>query len=109
MPDVIWTAPADVPLWVALDVHKLSIVAGVLPSAGGQPEVTRIETTEKAIGRFIKKRAERRSRFSGCPTIASCTHPMKPGMLTTRCRAEEVSQPAVPPSRYSPVPPSGTR
>jgi hypothetical protein len=25
MPDVISTAPADVRLWVALDVHKLSI------------------------------------------------------------------------------------
>jgi transposase len=55
MPDVISTAPADVCLWVALDVHKLSIVAGVLPPAGGQPEVTRIDTTEKAIRRFIKK------------------------------------------------------
>jgi transposase len=54
MPDVISTAPADVRLWVALDVHKLSIVAAVLPPAGGRPEVTRIETTEKAIRRFIK-------------------------------------------------------
>jgi transposase len=54
MPDVISTAPADVRLWVALDVHKFSIVAAVLPPAGGRPEVTRIETTEKAIRRFIK-------------------------------------------------------
>ena len=54
MPDVICTAPADVRLWVALDVHKFSIVAAVLPPAGGRPEVTRIETTEKAIRRFIK-------------------------------------------------------
>jgi transposase len=55
MPDVISTAPADVRLWVALDVHKLSIVAATLPAVAGQPEVARIETTEKAIRRFIKK------------------------------------------------------
>jgi len=55
MPDVISTAPADVRLWVALDVHKLSIVAAVLPPEGGQPEISRIETTEKAIRRFVKK------------------------------------------------------
>jgi hypothetical protein len=35
-------------------VHKFSIVAAVLPPAGGRPEVIRIETTEKAIRRFIK-------------------------------------------------------
>ena len=55
MPDVISTAPVDVRLWVALDVHKFSIVAAVLPPAGGQPEVSRIETTEKAIRRFIEE------------------------------------------------------
>jgi transposase len=55
MPDVISTQPADVRLFVALDVHKLSIVAAALPPAGGQPEVTRIETTPKAIRRFIAK------------------------------------------------------
>jgi transposase len=55
MPDVISNAPADVRLWVALDVHKLSIVAATIPPAGGQPEVTRIETTERAIRRFIRR------------------------------------------------------
>jgi transposase len=54
MPDVISTAPVDVRVWVALDVHKFSIVAAVLPLQGGRAEVTRIETTEKAIRRFIK-------------------------------------------------------
>jgi transposase len=42
-------------LWVALDVHKLSIVAATLPATGGQPEVHRIETTERAIRRFIER------------------------------------------------------
>src|SRR5688500_3096833 len=53
MPDVSSTAPAQVRTWVALDVHKLSIVAATLPPSGGAPEVTRIETTERAIRRFI--------------------------------------------------------
>ena len=52
MPDVISTQPSDVRLFVALDVHKFSIVAAVLPPAGGRPEVSRIETTDKAIRRF---------------------------------------------------------
>ena len=55
MPDVISTAPVDVRLWVALDVHKLSIVAATLPPSGGQPEVQRIETTRVAIRRFIER------------------------------------------------------
>ena len=55
MPDVISTAPFDVRLWVALDVHKLSIVAATLPPSGGQPEVQRIETTRVAIRRFIER------------------------------------------------------
>jgi transposase len=42
-------------LWVALDVHMFSIVAAVLPPTGGQPEVQRIETTEKAIRRLIDR------------------------------------------------------
>jgi transposase len=56
MPDVIASiAPDEVRLWVALDVHKFSIVAAVLPPEGGRPEVQRIETTERAIRRFITK------------------------------------------------------
>ncbi|HEX5196288.1 MAG TPA: IS110 family transposase [Gaiellales bacterium] len=55
MPDVSSSQPADVRLFVALDVHKLSIVAAVLPPRGGRPEVMRIETTEKAIRRLITK------------------------------------------------------
>ena len=56
MPDVSSNAPSDVREWIALDVHKLSIVAASLPPAGGQPEVRRIETTERAIRRFIDRR-----------------------------------------------------
>ena len=55
MPDVISTAPADVRLWVSLDVHKLSIVAATLAPVGGQPEVEQIETTRAAVRRFIER------------------------------------------------------
>src|SRR2546421_3111144 len=55
MPDVSSNAPADVRLWVALDVDKLLIVAAILPPAGGRPEVQRIETTRVAIRRFIER------------------------------------------------------
>lgn len=56
MPDVSSDARSDVREWIALDVHKLSVVAASLPPAGGQPEVQRIETTERAIRRFIDRR-----------------------------------------------------
>lgn len=65
MPDVSSIAPADVRLWVALDVHKLSIVAATLPPTGGRPEVTKIETTEKAIRRLI-------ARLGGPGGLAVC-------------------------------------
>jgi transposase len=55
MPDVSSTAPARVRTWVAIDQHKLSLVAAALPSSGGQPEVTRLENTERAIRRFIDR------------------------------------------------------
>lgn len=65
MPDVISNQPADVRLWVSLDVHKLSIVAATLPPAGGQPEVCQIETTRAAIRRFI-------DRLGGPEGLAVC-------------------------------------
>ena len=55
MPDVSSTAPAQVRLWVALDVHKHSIVAATLPPTGGAPQVQRIENTERAIRRLIDR------------------------------------------------------
>ena len=65
MSDVTSIAPADVRLWVSCDVHKLSIVAATLPSVGGKPELSRIETTEKAIRRFI-------DRLGGPQGLALC-------------------------------------
>ena len=55
MPDVSSTAPAQVTTWVAIDQHKLSLVAGILPASGGTPEVVRLENTERAIRRFVEK------------------------------------------------------
>jgi transposase len=55
MPDVApCLHPGQVRRWIAFDQHKFSIVAAVLPD-GGRPEVCRIETTERAIHRFIDK------------------------------------------------------
>ena len=65
MPDVSSIAPADVRLWVALDVHKLSIVAATLAPVAGRPEVVKIETTEKAIRRFV-------DRLGGPEGLAVC-------------------------------------
>jgi transposase len=55
MPDVISTAPAGVRTWVAIDQHKLSLVAAVLPARGGTPEVVRLENSERAVRRFVDK------------------------------------------------------
>lgn len=55
MPDVSSTAPAEVRLWVALDVHKHSIVAATLPPSGGVAEVQRIDNTERGIRRLIAR------------------------------------------------------
>ena len=55
MPDVSSKQPVDVRLWVALDAHKLSIVAAVVPPEGGELELERIETTERAIRWFIAR------------------------------------------------------
>jgi transposase len=53
MPDVSSTAPAEVDQWIVFDVHKNSLLAGVLPPSGGTPQVSRLENTERAIRRFI--------------------------------------------------------
>ncbi len=58
MPDVSSTAPADVNQWIVFDVHKNSLVAGVLPASGGTPQVSRLENTERAIRRFIDRAGE---------------------------------------------------
>jgi transposase len=56
MPDVTpCLHPGEVRRWISFDQHKFSIVAAVLPPDGGKPEVCRIETTERAIRRFIDK------------------------------------------------------
>ena len=55
MPDVSSTAPPDVRLWVALDVHKHSIVAATLPASGGRPELERIENSERAVRRLVER------------------------------------------------------
>jgi hypothetical protein len=55
MPDVSSTAPAQVRTWVAIDQHKLSFVAAILPASGGTPGVVRLENSERASRRFVEK------------------------------------------------------
>jgi transposase len=55
VPDVSSVAPAVVRKYVVVDVHKNSLVAGVLPPSGGTPEVERIENTEKAVRRLVAR------------------------------------------------------
>jgi hypothetical protein len=55
MPDVSSIAPAEVKQWIVFDVHKNSLVAGVLPASGGAPEVARLENSERAVRRFIDR------------------------------------------------------
>src|SRR5688572_5095094 len=55
MPDVSSIAPADVDRWIVFDVHKNSLVAGVLPASGGKLELTRLENSERAVRRFVAR------------------------------------------------------
>lgn len=55
MPDVSSTAPVETTTWVALDVHKNSIVAGVLPAAGSKPQFIQIENAERSIRKLIRR------------------------------------------------------
>jgi transposase len=52
-------------VWVALDVHKNAITAGVLPAEGGQVELAQLENSEKAIRRLI-------GRLGGPEGLAVC-------------------------------------
>jgi transposase len=56
--------PARVSRYIALDVHKLSIVAALLP-AGGEPEIVQIENTERAVRRLV-------SKLGGPEALAAC-------------------------------------
>jgi hypothetical protein len=64
MPDVISTAPARVRTSVAIDQHKLSLVAGISLANGGTPEPVRLENTERAIRRFVE--------FGGPESLVVC-------------------------------------
>ena len=66
MPEVSSNASAKATrAWVALDVHKNSVTAGVLPAEGGQVELAQLENSEKAIRRLI-------GRLGGPEGLAVC-------------------------------------
>jgi transposase len=66
VPDVSSKASAKTTrVWVALDVHKNTISAGVLPAEGGQVELAQLENSEKAIRRLV-------GRLGGPERLAVC-------------------------------------
>ena len=66
MPDVSSKASARTTrVWVALEVHKNAITAGVLPAEGGQVELAQFENSEKAIRRLV-------NRLGGAEGLAVC-------------------------------------
>ena len=66
MPDISSNASVKTTrVWVALDVHKNAITAGVLPAEGGQVELAQLENSEKAIRRLI-------GRLGGPEGLAVC-------------------------------------
>jgi hypothetical protein len=85
MPDVSSTAPAQVRVWVSLDVHKHSIVAATLPPVGGAPELQRIENTERAIGRLI-------ARLGGPEGLAVAYEAARAAMTCCGCSAGSASR-----------------
>jgi len=66
VPDVSSNASAKTTrAFVALDVHKNAITAGVLPAAGGRVELVQLEHSEQAIRRLVK-------RLGGANGLAVC-------------------------------------
>lgn len=94
---------ADAGAWVALDVHKLSIVAATLPPQGGSPEVAQIETTRAAIRRFIE-------RLGGPKGLAVCYEAGPGGFDLLRVLSElGVACDVIAPSLTRCVPATGSR
>ncbi len=72
MPDVSSNASAKTThTFVALDVHKNAITAGVLPAEGGQVELVQLEHSEKAVRRFVKRLGDP-SRLAVCYEAGPC-------------------------------------
>jgi transposase len=72
MPDVSSNASAATTrTWVALDVHKNTIVACLLPAEGGHPELVQLEHSEKAVRRFVRRLGDPR-RLAVCYEAGPC-------------------------------------
>jgi len=72
LPDVSSNASAATTgTFVALDVHKNAITAGVLPAEGGRVELVLLEHREQAIRRFLKRLGDPR-RLAVCYEAGPC-------------------------------------
>ena len=98
MPDVSSNATVQTTdTYLALDVHKRSIVAGSLPASGGKVELVEIENTERALRRLV-------DRLGGPEGLAVCYEAgpcgYEPYRLLTRMGvACDVVAPSLVPSR----------
>ena len=79
MPDVSSNASAQTTrVWVALDVHKNAITAGVLPAEGGQVELAQLEAA--------RRRSADWSAGWAAPRVSrSVTRPARAGTTCTGC------------------------
>ena len=81
MPDVSSNASGKTTrVWVALDVHKNAIMAGVLPAEGGQVELAQLENSEKAYLGATDRPPGAAPRVS-----RSVTRPARAGTTCTGC------------------------
>lgn len=72
MPDVSSNAQAKtIDTFIAFDVHRDSITAGVLAAEGNQTDLFQLEHSEKAVRRFIR-RFEDPSRLAICYEAGPC-------------------------------------
>lgn len=98
MPDVTSNARGiSSPTFVALDVHKATITAAVLPASGGRPEVFVLESSERAVRRFVRRLGDP-GRLAVCYEAGPCGYePYR--LLTGLGVACDIIAPALTPRR----------
>jgi transposase len=98
MPNVCSSSCAQtISTWVAFDVHKDSISAGILSAAGSQPEVVQFENGEQAIRRFIRRLGDPQA-FAICYEAGPCGYGLY-RLLTSAGIACDIIAPSLTPVR----------
>jgi len=98
MPDVSSNAAAATTrTFVALDVHKNTLTAGILAAEGGEPELVQLEHGEKAVRRFVKRLGDPR-RLAVCYEAGPCGYELF-RLLTSMGVACDIVAPSLTPVR----------